>query len=50
MRLAYTMRDDADAVLEARTDTEPLVSTEGEHQVIVGLERVVQWGSGRKTG
>ena len=41
VRLEYTMRDDAGAVLDASTETEPLVFTQGEHQVIVGLERAV---------
>jgi FKBP-type peptidyl-prolyl cis-trans isomerase 2 len=41
VRLQYTMRDDAGAVLDASTEAEPLVFTQGEHQVIAGLERAV---------
>ena len=41
MRLEYTMRDDAGAVLDSSTEAEPLVFTQGEHQIIVGLERAV---------
>lgn len=41
VRLQYTMRDDAGAVLDASTKAEPLVFTQGEHQVIVGFERAV---------
>ena len=40
VRLEYTMRDDAGAVLDASADGEPLVFTQGEHQII-GLERAV---------
>jgi FKBP-type peptidyl-prolyl cis-trans isomerase SlyD len=41
VRLEYTMRDDAGAVLDASTDGEPLVFTQGQHQIIPGLERAV---------
>jgi FKBP-type peptidyl-prolyl cis-trans isomerase SlyD len=41
IRLEYTMRDDAGAVLDASADGEPLVFTQGEHQIIPGLERAV---------
>jgi len=41
VRLEYTMRDDAGAVLDASTDGNPLVFTQGQHQIIPGLERAV---------
>jgi FKBP-type peptidyl-prolyl cis-trans isomerase SlyD len=41
VRLEYTMRDDAGTVLDASADGEPLVFTQGEHQIIPGLERAV---------
>ena len=41
VRLEYTMRDDAGAVLDASADGEPLVFTQGQHQIIPGLERAV---------
>jgi FKBP-type peptidyl-prolyl cis-trans isomerase SlyD len=41
VRLEYTMRDDAGTVLDASTDGEPLVFTQGQHQIIPGLERAV---------
>lgn len=41
VRLEYTMRDDAGAVLDASADGHPLVFTQGQHQIIPGLERAV---------
>ncbi len=41
VRLQYTMRDDAGTVLDTSADGAPLVFTQGEHQVIPGLERAV---------
>jgi FKBP-type peptidyl-prolyl cis-trans isomerase SlyD len=41
VRLEYTMRNDAGALLAESTSEEPLVFTQGEHQIIPGLERAV---------
>jgi FKBP-type peptidyl-prolyl cis-trans isomerase SlyD len=41
VRLEYTMRDDTGTVLDASADGEPLVFTQGQHQIIPGLERAV---------
>jgi FKBP-type peptidyl-prolyl cis-trans isomerase 2 len=41
VRLEYTMRDDAGGILDASAEGEPLVFTQGQHQIILGLERAV---------
>jgi FKBP-type peptidyl-prolyl cis-trans isomerase 2 len=41
VRIEYTMRNDAGAILDASAEGEPLVFTQGQHQIIPGLERAV---------
>lgn len=42
VQLEYTVKDDAGKVLGTSKDRRPLAFTQGQHQVIVGLEKAVK--------
>ena len=51
VQLDYTVKDDAGNVLGTSKDRRPLAFTQGQHQVIVGLEKAVKGlraGQGKK--
>jgi len=42
VRLEYTLKDDAGKVLDSNTGRDPLIYTQGQQQIVPGLEKALQ--------